>query len=51
VAYYNHGRLHEALGDVTPEDMYQGRRREIFSRKERIKRLTLERRKKESEES
>jgi putative transposase len=44
---YNHERLHEALGNVTPDDMYHGRQRAILSRREKIKRSTLERRKKE----
>ena len=48
VAYYNYERLHEALGNVTPDDMYQGREHAIVSRREKIKRLTLERRKKEN---
>ena len=48
VEYYNHERLHEAIGNVTPDDMYHGRQRAILSRTEKIKRLTLERRKKEN---
>ncbi len=48
VAYYNHERLHAAIGNVTPDDMYHGRQRAILSRREKIKRLTLERRKKEN---
>jgi putative transposase len=48
VAHYNHERLHEALGNVTPDDMYHGRQREILTRRAKIKRLTLERRKKEN---
>jgi transposase InsO family protein len=48
VTYYNHERLHEAIGNVTPDDMYHGRQRAILSRREKIKRLTLERRKKEN---
>lgn len=47
VAYYNHERLHEALGNLTPDDMYHGRQRTILSRWEKGKRLTLELRKKE----
>jgi transposase InsO family protein len=48
VEYYNHERLHEAIGNVTPDDMYQGRQPAILTRRENIKRLTLERRKKEN---
>jgi len=48
VEYYNHERLHEAIGNVTPDDMVHGRQREILSRRLKIKRLTLERRKKEN---
>ncbi len=48
VEYYNHKRLHEAIGNVTTDDMYHGRQRAILSRREKTKRLTLERRKKEN---
>ena len=48
VEHYNHRRCHEALGNVTPADMYDGRQREILSRRERIKRETLARRKREN---
>ena len=48
VAHYNHERLHEAIGNVTPDDMYHGRQRAILSRREKIKSLTSERRKKEN---
>ena len=36
------------MGELTPDDMYHGRQRAILSRREKIKRLTLERRKKEN---
>ncbi len=48
VDHYNYERLHEAIGNVTPDDMYHGRQLEILTRREKIKRLTLERRKKEN---
>jgi putative transposase len=48
IAYYNDRRYHEALGNVTPADMYSGRQQEILSRRERIKRETLAQRKREN---
>ncbi len=38
----------EAVGELTPDDMYHGRQREILSCKEKIKHLTLERRKEDN---
>jgi hypothetical protein len=40
--------LHETLENVTAADVYSGRRQEILSRRERIKRETLTQRKREN---
>jgi len=45
VEHYNDHRLHEALRNVTPADVYRGRQATILSRRERIKQATLTRRK------
>ena len=45
---YNHRRLHEALENVTPADVYEGRRPAILARREQIKRKTLAQRKREN---
>ena len=44
VAYYNHERVHEALHNVTPADMYYGRHREILTARQQLKAQTLRRR-------
>ena len=48
VAYTNHERLHEAIGNVTPDEFYHGCQHAILSPGEKIERLTLERTKKEN---
>ena len=45
VEHYNDRRLHEALQNVTPANVYYGRQATILSRRERIKQATLKRRK------
>src|SRR5207244_358837 len=44
VSYYNNCRYHESLDNLTPADVYFGRGRAILKRREKIKRETIEQR-------
>jgi len=44
VEYYNRQRYHEALDNMTPEDVFFGRQKEVLTKREEIKRRTLEKR-------
>lgn len=41
VHYYNHERFHESLDNVTPADVYFGKREQILKRRKAIKQQTL----------
>ena len=45
VVHYNHERYHESLDNVTPADVYNGKRNEILDRRSMIKSRTLMQRK------
>jgi hypothetical protein len=44
IEYYKHRRYHEAIANVTPADVYYGRREEILRRRAEQKQRTIEQR-------
>ncbi len=42
VEYYNYKCYHEALGNVTPDDVYYGRSEQILMQRKEEKRRTLQ---------
>jgi putative transposase len=51
VDYYNNQHYHESLNNVTPADVYFGRVKEVLTRREEIKRKTLEARRRQQSQS
>jgi len=44
IDFYSYRRCHEGIGNVTPADVYFGRREAILKRREEQKQATLDRR-------
>jgi len=51
VDHYNNHRYHESLDNLTPKDVYEGRANELLSKREEIKKKTLQLRKKQNLEA
>jgi transposase InsO family protein len=41
VKYYNHERYHESINNLTPADVYAGRKEEVLNEREEIKQKTM----------
>ena len=48
ISHYNTSRYHESLGNVTPDDVYYGRREAIIQKRKEVKVQTLKRRKEQN---
>lgn len=48
VKYYNHERVHESLDNMTPADVYNGRAREIQTLRNRVKKETMQQRRRKN---
>jgi putative transposase len=48
VRWYNHERDHEALRNLRPADVYEGRAEQILQRRQRLKHKTIQRRRQEN---
>jgi hypothetical protein len=46
VDYYNHHRYHESLDNLTPADIFFGRKQEKLQQREKTKQITLTKRRK-----
>jgi putative transposase len=44
VNYYNHQRYHESLDNLTPADVYFGRAKEVLTKRDQVKRQTMQQR-------
>jgi len=44
VDHYNHQRYHESLNNLTPADVYFGRGQSMLSKREKIKKRTIAKR-------
>jgi len=44
VNYYNHQRYHESLDNLTPADIYFGRAKEVLTKRDQVKKQTMQQR-------